>query len=111
MNNVAAKIAFKPVVFMLGLAASAVSAAAFRQLWKQISGNDRLPDAHDPGYDWVEVVLAAALQGAIFASVKAAVDRASAVGVGRMTGDWPRNPQARAVRPPAGVHLNGTGRH
>ena len=32
---------------------------------------------------------AAALQGAIFAIVKAAVDRASAEGVRKLTGSWP----------------------
>ena len=36
-----------------------------------------------------EVLAAAALQGAIFAVVKAAVDRGGAVGVQKLTGEWP----------------------
>jgi hypothetical protein len=109
MNRVAAKIAYKPVGLLLGLAASAIAAAAFRGVWKQIAGTDHLPDARDPDYDWVEVVLAAALQGAIFAGVRAAVDRAGAAGVGRATGEWPHRESSK-VRPPAGVQLNGSGR-
>jgi Protein of unknown function (DUF4235) len=35
------------------------------------------------------VLLAAAIQGAIFAVVKAAVDRAAAVGTHKLTGTWP----------------------
>ncbi len=38
---------------------------------------------------WGEVLTAAALQGAIFAVVKAAVDRGGAAGVRRLTGEWP----------------------
>jgi hypothetical protein len=35
------------------------------------------------------VLAAAALQGAIFAVVRAAVDRGGATGVRRLTGHWP----------------------
>ena len=38
---------------------------------------------------WGEILAAAALQGAIFAVVRAAVDRGGAVGVRRLTGRWP----------------------
>ncbi len=38
---------------------------------------------------WREVLLAAALQGAIFAVVKAALDRGAAEGTRQLTGFWP----------------------
>jgi hypothetical protein len=38
---------------------------------------------------WGEILTAAALQGAVFAAVRAAVDRGSAQGVRRLTGHWP----------------------
>jgi hypothetical protein len=99
MSRVAARLAYRPVGFVLGMVASAVSTAAFRRVWRQIGGTDQAPDARDPTRDWVEVVLAAALQGAIFAGVRAAVDRAGAAGVGRAVGDWPRhNGQPSHVR-------------
>jgi hypothetical protein len=89
MSRAAAQLAYKPVSLILGAVAGAVSAAVFRQVWKGIGGTDDTPDARDPNRDWAEVLLAAALQGAIFASVRAAVDRAGAASVGRAVGDWP----------------------
>ena len=38
---------------------------------------------------WPEVFFAAALQGAIFALAKAALDRSAAVGTRKLTGTWP----------------------
>ena len=38
---------------------------------------------------WREILLAAALQGAIFAVVQAALDRATAEGTAKLTGEWP----------------------
>lgn len=49
----------------------------------------RCPDATDEHRTWQEVLIAAALQGAIFAVVKAAVARAGAVTTRRLTGTWP----------------------
>jgi len=84
-----ARLAYKPVGLVLGMAASAVSAATFRQVWRRIGGTDQAPDARDPNRDWVEVVLAAVLHGAIYAGLRAAVERAGAAGVGRAVGAWP----------------------
>jgi hypothetical protein len=95
MNQLAAKVAYKPVGLIVGAAASALSAAVFRQIWRRIDRGDRALDVRDPTRDWMEVVLGAALQGAIFAGVRAAADRAAAEGVRRATGDWP----AREDRP------------
>jgi hypothetical protein len=89
MSGSVVRLAYKPVGLVLGVAASAASAAIFRQIWKRIGGTDRAPDVKDPTRDWAEVLLAAALQGAIYAFVRAAVDRAAAAGVARATGDWP----------------------
>jgi hypothetical protein len=101
MSRFAAKLAYQPVGLIAGIVASAVSAAAFRQVWKRIDGSSAPPDVRDPSRDWVEVVLAAVLQGAIFAGVRAAADRAGAAGVGRAIGDWPardRKPMRVRVR-------------
>lgn len=89
MSGAAVRLAYKPVGLLLGAAASAASAVIFRQIWKRIDGSDRAPDVRDPTRDWAEVLLAAALQGAIYALVRAAVDRAAVEGIARATGDWP----------------------
>ncbi|MER6218090.1 DUF4235 domain-containing protein [Streptomyces sp. NPDC001674] len=85
----ASKIAYKPVGFALGAVSGLIASAAFRQLWKLAGHEDDAPDATDEDRTWQEVLLAAALQGAVFAVVKAAVDRAGAVTTRRLTGTWP----------------------
>ena len=80
---------FKPVSLVASMAAGALAAVAFRQTWKLISGDDDAPDATDEERGWGEVIAAAAIQGAIFAVVRAAVDRGGAASVRQLTGSWP----------------------
>ncbi len=89
MSKLAAKVAYKPVGIVLGMVAGAVSGMLFKQVWRRIALEDDAPAAIDEDRGWSEILLAAALQGAIFALVKAAVDRAGAAGVRKATGDWP----------------------
>jgi hypothetical protein len=89
MSNLAGKIAYKPVGLILGATAGVVSGLLFKQIWKRLASDDDAPNATDEDRGWGEVLAAAALQGAIFAVVKAAVDRAGATGIRRVTGRWP----------------------
>jgi hypothetical protein len=84
-----AKLAYRPVGLIAGLAAGALSGAIFRQVWKLVAKEDDAPTALQSEYKMREVVLAAAIQGAIFAATKAAVDRAGARGFTKVTGTWP----------------------
>jgi Protein of unknown function (DUF4235) len=83
------KVAYKPVGLVLGAVAGAAAGLVFRQVWTRVSGEDEAPSATDEQRGWGEILAAAALQGAIFALVRAAVDRAGATGVRRVTGRWP----------------------
>lgn len=83
------KILYRPVGLLLGIASGAAASALFAQAWKVVGRGDDAPDALDEDRSWREVLIAAALQGAIFAAVRAAVDRGGAVGVRRITGTWP----------------------
>ncbi|MCG7208503.1 DUF4235 domain-containing protein [Streptomyces arenae] len=83
------KIAYKPVGLALGMAGGAAAGALFKQTWKLLGHDEDAPDATDEDRSWREVLLAAMLQGAIFAVVKAAVDRAGATGIRNLTGTWP----------------------
>jgi hypothetical protein len=89
MGNLAAKLAYKPVGLLLGASAGVVSGLIFKQIWKIAGHDEDAPDATDEDRGWAEILTAAALQGAIFAVVKAAVDRAGAVGIRKATGRWP----------------------
>lgn len=83
------KVAYKPVGLLLGIGAGAIAGFVFKEIWKVASGDDDAPNATDEDRGWVEIIAAAALQGAIFAVVKALVDRGGATGVRKLTGTWP----------------------
>ncbi|MEU9305640.1 DUF4235 domain-containing protein [Streptomyces sp. NPDC048269] len=85
----ASKIAYKPVGMVLGAVSGMLAGVAFKQVWKMIGNEEDAPDATDEDRSWQEILFAAALQGAIFALVKAAVDRAGATATRRLTGTWP----------------------
>ncbi len=89
MNSKLEKVSYKPLGLLLGIAAGAVAGLIFKQVWKLASGDDDAPDATDENRGWGEIIIAAALQGAIFAVVKALVDRGGATGVRKITGTWP----------------------
>ncbi|WP_411103173.1 DUF4235 domain-containing protein [Streptomyces sp. cmx-4-9] len=85
----AVQVAYKPVGLVLGAVSGMLAGVAFKQAWRLIEGEGDAPDATDEARTWREVLIAAALQGAIFAVVKAAVDRAGAVATRSVTGTWP----------------------
>ncbi|MFJ3725764.1 DUF4235 domain-containing protein [Streptomyces sp. NPDC090045] len=85
----ASEVAYKPVGLALGAVSGMIAGAAFKQVWKVIEGEGDAPSATDEDRSWKQILIAAALQGAIFAVVKAAVDRSGAVATRRVTGTWP----------------------
>ena len=84
-----AKLAYRPIGLIGGIAAGIVSGAIFKQVWKLVANEDEAPDALQSEYRMRDVVLAAAIQCAIFAATKAAIDRAGAQGFTKLTGAWP----------------------
>lgn len=91
MANKTAKLAYRPVGLLASLAAGSVASAIFKQIWKRVADEDDAPDALQSEYSFGKVLLAAAIQGAIFAVVKASIDRGGAIGFQRLTGSWPGN--------------------
>jgi uncharacterized protein DUF4235 len=85
----AARLAYRPLGLLAGIGAGALSGVIFKQIWKRIADEDDAPDALQSEYSLVRVVVAASLQGAIFAAVKALIDRLGAQGFQRLTGEWP----------------------
>ncbi len=85
----AAKLAYRPVGLIASVVAGAIASAMFKQIWKRVSDEDDAPDAMQSEYGLGQILLAAMLQGAIFAVVKALIDRGGARGFQRLTGSWP----------------------
>ncbi|MFD9252282.1 DUF4235 domain-containing protein, partial [Streptomyces bottropensis] len=81
-------LAYQPLGFALGWGGGALASLAFQKTWKLIRHEDDAPDALDRDRGWGEVLFAAAVQGAIFAVVRSAVDRAGAKAIERSTGVW-----------------------
>lgn len=80
---------YQPIGFVLSWASGAVAGLAFKQAWKAIRHEDDAPSALDEDRRLRDILLAAALQGAIFAVVRSAVDRTGAKAIARSTGVWP----------------------
>lgn len=78
------KLVLKPVSMLAGAAAGLVAGVLVKQAWRLATGQDDTPDSDDLDHGWWEVLAAAALQGAVFAAVKAMVDHATATAVDRL---------------------------
>lgn len=67
----------------------------FKRLWALVSNESKAPSATQAGRSWGVVLGTAAMEGAVYAFVKAAVDRSGAVAFERMTGVWPGDKDTR----------------
>jgi hypothetical protein len=84
-----AKVLYTPVSLLFSVLGGIAAGAVFKQIWKRISDEEDAPKALESEYGWREVLPAAALQGAVFALVKTAIQRGGAKGFERATGRWP----------------------
>jgi hypothetical protein len=75
--------------------AGIVGRQLFSLIWSKIDDEDP-PRPNTELAPWGKVVGAAAIQGAVFAATKAAVERSGAKGFAHLTGVWPgeRRPDA-----------------
>jgi hypothetical protein len=83
------KLLYKPVSMLVSVLGGLLAGAIFKQAWKLAAGEEEAPKATDARRGYGEVLLAAALKGAIFALVKAALERGAAEATRKMTGFWP----------------------
>jgi hypothetical protein len=80
------KLLYRLMSLGLSVVSGLIAGAIFKGLWKLIAREEDAPDASDPQRSWKEVLPAAALQGAVFATVKAAVERGTVLGGRKLTG-------------------------
>jgi uncharacterized protein YidB (DUF937 family) len=83
------KLLYKPWGMLAGMMGGALAGMLVKRVWKFLSGDDVRPTATDRSRGWIEVVLAAAFEGAVYGAVKAFVDRGGAAGFEKATGTWP----------------------
>ncbi|UGT66943.1 DUF4235 domain-containing protein [Nocardia gipuzkoensis] len=83
------KTLYKPLGLVISVLGGLAANAVFTKVWTQITGAEQAPASTARDHSWREVLFAAALQGAVFGLVKAAIDRAGATGYQSLTGTWP----------------------
>jgi hypothetical protein len=82
------KLFFIPISIVGGLLAGFTSKKIFDQIWG-VFDEEEPPDSKHRDIDWPKLVIAAALQGAIFRMMKEATDHYSRRAFYRTTGTWP----------------------
>ena len=83
------KMLYKGVGLLAGLLGGMLASAIVRKVWEHTPGHDEAPEAIDTRRGWGEILIAAALQGAIFEVIRAAVERAAAQSAEKLTGEQP----------------------
>jgi len=90
-GSTSAKILYRPIGIVSSVIGGLVAGAVFKQVWKHATPGEESdsPKALESEYSLRQVLIAAAVQGAIFAVVKAIIQRGGARAFERATGDWP----------------------
>lgn len=83
------KLLYRAISMGVSVLGAIIAGTIFKRIWRVARHEDEAPSATDARRGWSEVLIAAALQGAIFAVVKAALDRGTATAARELTGTWP----------------------
>jgi hypothetical protein len=92
------KLLYKLISVLVSVLGGMLAGVIFKRVWKLAAREEEAPAATDARRGWREILIAAALQGAIFAVVKAALDRGTATAAHKLTGTWPGD-QDKAPEP------------
>ena len=82
------KFLFLPFSILSGLIAGLLGKKLFNTIWGVID-EEEPPDSRHLEISWGKLIIAAAVQGAIFRAVKEAIDHGSRRAFMRVTGSWP----------------------
>jgi hypothetical protein len=83
------KMMYKALGLLAGLLGGMLASAIVRKVWELTPGHDEAPEAIDTRRGWGEILTAAALEGAIFSIIRAAVERATAASAEKLAGEQP----------------------
>jgi hypothetical protein len=82
------KFLFMPFSILAGLIAGFLSKKIFDSLWSLFDDQDA-PEPHHREISWVKLIVALAIEGAVFRAVRGLVDHSARRSFQRVTGSWP----------------------
>lgn len=90
-TSASAKVLYRPVGLVSSILGGLLANAVFKKVWQRAAPGDAPdpPGALETGSPLRRILLAAALQGAIFAVVKVVIDRGGARAFQQWSGEWP----------------------
>lgn len=87
--SVRSEITYELVGLVSGVLGGALAGAIFNRIWRAVSGEDEAPEPTALDRNIREVLVAGAVQGAVFGLVKAALGRMTAKGYRQFAGKAP----------------------
>jgi len=90
-TSTSAKILYRPVGLVSSLVAGAIAGRVFDSMWRRASPGEKSdpPGPLETEYPLTQILVAAAVQGAVFSVVRTVVSRGGARVFERATGEWP----------------------
>ncbi len=82
------KILFVPFSIITGFLAGKVATMIFERLWRLVDDRES-PQPDQAAIKWPKLIVALALEGAIFRAVRGGFDRGARELFSRATGSWP----------------------
>ena len=82
------KLLFIPISLGGSLVAGALGRWLFSKVWEAVDDQEP-PESEHLRTTWTKVMVSALLRGAVFAGVRAAVDRSTRLAFMNVTGSWP----------------------
>ena len=82
------KLLYRPFGIIFGLLGGQLAKKVFNVIWSKID-DEEAPKPTIRDTSWPKVLIAAAVQGIVFQTVRAAVNRGGAKGFEYLTGVWP----------------------
>lgn len=82
------KIIFTPVSIVLGLVAGMIGQKIFERIWG-LADDEEAPSPQHREFSWPKLLIALAIEGAIFRLVKGVTDHGARTAFAKATGTWP----------------------
>ncbi len=82
------KLVYRPLGIIFGLLGGQLAKKIFNVIWSKFD-DEEAPKPTTADISWAKVLTAAAVQGIVFQTVKAAINRGGAKGFEHLTGVWP----------------------